>query len=485
MKNKLFLHTPALFLICAVITTVPLVFGAVHPIVLSVYVFILLFVVGSWVVLNGSLESFAGLFSFGVLVPLVLVLYLILQTVPIPLSWLEIVSPNRAHRVEAVNRIAGAHILFAPISENSVIGFYRSFFLVSLMIYFFALKKLISSDTRAFIFIFYCVVGVGIFEALYGLVQFVKPQLGILWLPLTAGRAAHGSIIYKNQYASLLNMIWPVAVGGIAAIAASRAASPGNSTGTRKRRDAIDKMADNQLITPVLFAAVSVIILAVLFSLSRGGILTLLLVALLLIVMVPFSLRKKIFFLLLVGTIVGTYGALLGFDTIASRFGAISGSGNTRLSLYSASLPLLKDHLWTGIGLGSYNLLSPVYLKGFPVGVHFDRAHNEYLELFIELGLPMAGMLFLWLLVSMARLAFTLRQSAASYLENMPQISIGIGAFCGLVGFFAHGLVDFGWRLPANLIFAVTLAALSVTSMTTPAVSMAKERRATPAEGER
>jgi hypothetical protein len=29
-----------------------------------------------------------------------------------------------------------------------------------------------------------------------------------------------------------------------------------------------------------------------------------------------------------------------------------------------------------------------------------------------------------------------------------------------LVGFLAHGLVDFGWRLPANLVYAATLLAI-------------------------
>jgi hypothetical protein len=38
-------------------------------------------------------------------------------------------------------------------------------------------------------------------------------------------------------------------------------------------------------------------------------------------------------------------------------------------------------------------------------------------------------------------------------------------AFCGIIGFLAHGLVDFGWRLPANVFYAMTLLALCTASL--------------------
>ncbi len=55
---------------------------------------------------------------------------------------------------------------------------------------------------------------VGVFEAVYGLLQAMNPTLGVLWLPrryLIHGLCARGTIIYRNQYAAFLNLCWPMA----------------------------------------------------------------------------------------------------------------------------------------------------------------------------------------------------------------------------------------------------------------------------------
>jgi O-antigen ligase len=209
-------------------------------------------------------------------------------------------------------------------------------------------------------------------------------------------------------------------------------------------------------------------LLAVLFSLSRGGILTMLLVALLLLVILPFSKRWKLGFLALFAVLIAGYGSLLGLDLLFARFGSLDNSGAVRLQLYLASLPMLAEHWLTGIGLGSYTLLSPVYLKGFPAHILFDRVHNEYLELLIELGIPAASLLFIWMLVGMGRLATGLISSTGRQVNDpaaRDRLILGTAAFCGLIGFFIHGMVDFGWRLPANLVYATTLLAICVTSI--------------------
>ncbi len=89
-------------------------------------------------------------------------------------------------------------------------------------------------------------IAVGAIEALYGLLQFVNPSIGILWLKLTGGRAAHGTIIYKNQYASLLNMIWPLAVGGTVMFFVGRQDKRRQGEGRKKTQDLLQKFIINQ-----------------------------------------------------------------------------------------------------------------------------------------------------------------------------------------------------------------------------------------------
>jgi O-antigen ligase len=450
VKTTLSLQRSASYLIYGIVTTIPLIFGAVHPIVLGCYVFVMLVGLGGWLLLNQS-EGGADLFSLWSVVPVILIVYLILQSLPLPFEWVEIVSPSRAERVRIVNELAGTDQQRITLSDNGIVGLYRSFSLLALMCYYFGLKKLLAQDQKYTVILVHCLVVVGAFEALYGLVQFVSPHIGILWLSIKS-RAAHGTIIYKNQYASLLNMIWPLAVASGAIYFAKN-------------------KKDSRFRSLSQFFAAGMMVLAVLFSLSRGGILAMGLVALLLVVTLPFPRIKKIFSLALFVLFIGGYGAMMGLDTVVTRFDSLGSSGTHRIDIYLSSLPMLMDHWLTGIGVGSYTLLSPVYLKGFPVNIHYDRVHNEYLEVMIELGIPMAIFLFGWLLAGMVRIGIALTSPKLRSELGFNRIALGSAAFCGLIGFLVHGVADFGWRLPVNLVYGVTLFAIAICSLSPEAPS--------------
>lgn len=463
MKTKRTLQRPAAYLVYGIIITIPLIFGAVHPIVLGCYVFVMLAGLGGWLLLNpasGRCQSP----SFSTVVPVILITYLLLQSIPIPLDWLAWLSPERATRVRMVNDLADAGLQYISLSEKGPIGFYRSFFLLAVILYYFSIKRLIVVREKFQDTLIYCLVGVGVFEAVYGLIQFINPHIGILWLA-NPERAAHGTIIYKNQYASLLNMIWPLALAsGILSYVGKRKKYSGKSR-RHKVVEKIDDFSTTKLQSPLMIFAAGTMILAILFSLSRGGILAMALVALLLLVILPFSKAAKIWCLALFACLIIGFGALLDLDAIVSRFGSLDNSGANRLQIYIGSLPMLWDHWLTGIGLGSYELLSPLYLKGFPANKLFDRVHNEYLELLIELGIPMASLLFAWILVGMLKLLALLVFIKKQGHGQLNRRIWGAAAFCGLVGFLVHGLADFGWQLPVNLVYCATLLAICVCNL--------------------
>lgn len=452
------------FFLCAIICTISLFFGAVHPIVQSVYSAAMLVGCGGWLLFPSQPEEMPvrNWSCFWGFIPIVLICFLLLQRLPLPIGVVEQLSPLRAERIAMVNQLAGTHVTRIPLSYNNLSGMTQIVFFFALLLYYAALKKCITAHARCFALVVWCLIGVGVVEALYGLMQFAQPHIGILWLPLTAGRAAHGTIIYKNQYASLLNMLWPMTLAG------SIFYSMGNSSGAinpQKRevfQDIIHFTATAKLQTFLLFLATVIICLAELFSLSRGGILTMLFLMLFLIIVFPFSGRKKAifltcFFLLLVG-----YTSLVGMNTLWARLDSISEAGNNiRFSVYRLSLPIIREHWLTGTGLGSYTLLSPLYLKGFPVHVHFDRVHNEYIELFIELGIPMATLLFVWIMAGMIRLLRAIVALKKRTKQDQQAVVLAIAAFAGIFGFLVHGCIDFGWRLPANLVYVVTLLAIA------------------------
>lgn len=443
------------------LATVPLVFGAIHPIVQALYVGVVLVGVGGGL-LFVPLARPLGPGDRSWLLPVVLLLvFTVLQSLPLPLSWVEIFSPARAARVEAVNLLAQGGQGFIALSDQRLLSLQQTILFLALLMYYLVLKSLLHADQGFLKTLVLTLTLLGVFEALYGLLQFLQPRTGILWLPATSPGAASGTIIYKNQYATLLNMCWPLSLA--AAVFYGQKFRPhGRAKSFLQRfRQRIGDLSEIKKEVPLLFFAAVIMLLAVLFSLSRGGIIAMLIILFLLSLSLPITRKSKIltsafllFFLL-------GYGMILGLDTVLDRFNTIGDSGGTRFGLYLASLPMLFDHWLTGIGLGSYTLLSPVYLKGFPAGVHFNQAHNEYLELAIELGLPAAVLLFGWLGTALfvAGKKLSLQASDPLTVLRLPAY-IGCAAFCGLVGFFVHGLADFGWRLPANLFLAVTLAAM-------------------------
>jgi len=446
-----------------VVVTVPLLFGAVHPIVQGAYVAVILVGLGGWLLWSLPSLSVADLSWRRLAVPAILILYAALQALPLPLGLVAIVSPARAERVAMVNSLAGTGQTLAPLGENGIIGLQTAIFLLALVILFIALAVLLRRHAGFPLLLLGGIAAVGLVEGLYGLMQVMNPRVGLLWLAVTSPEAAHGTIIYKNQYAALLNLCWPLAVaGGLISFtrpAAPAGAAPAGLAALCRRTSRFLSQLKPQV--PIFLFAAGVMLLAVLFSLSRGGILAMLTVSVLLNTLLPLSRRTRLLATLGIVAFIAVYGSMLGMDGIVDRFGTIEDYPREfRLQIYQASLPLLFDHWLTGIGVDAYKLLSGVYLKEFPENVLFDRAHNEYLETALELGLPMAALFLCWLVAGLWSIGRRLAATGAAGEATRKARIVGTAAFCALLGFLVHGLVDFGWRLPANAVYVVTLLAL-------------------------
>lgn len=448
-------------LVFFLLATLPLIFGAVHPIVQGVYTLLILVGLGGWFLYALPELSWTDGPRYWLIVPLVLIVYTALQSLPLPLSVVSLLSPVRAARIAMVNTLAQTSVTTASLSDNGIAGLRETIFVFSLLLYYLVLTTLLRRNKKMVSGLLYVIAGVGLFEGLYGLLQVMNPHMGILWLPVTSKGAAHGTIIYKNQYASLLNMCWPLALaGGILFLNSLK-----DMTEKKTRKGTFKTLflflSQLNIQVPLFFFSAGIMILAVVFSFSRGGILTMLLLIVFLNIFMPCSRKIKLILTLLLIFFLAGYGSLLGIDGVINRFSTIDSSGLNRLHIYLSSLPLLFDHWLTGIGLGSFKLLSGVYLKGFPENLLFDRVHNDYIELAIEIGLPMALLFLVWLLSGILLAGKKLVQKSRTiHQEGRMSILVGSAAFCSLLGFLIHGLVDFGWRLPANALYAVTLVAL-------------------------
>lgn len=133
----------------------------------------------------------------------------------------------------------------------------------------------------------------------------------------------------------------------------------------------------------------------------------------------------------------------------------------SRLLIWTASIVLIGDHLYTGVGPGQFPLvLNAAFAQlASSVAPHIPHAHNYVLQALLDVGLP--GVALLGALVSVA--AKRLVAAAQPPTERSHRLlAIGLGG--SLAGYFVFGLTDtiaLGARggFPFWLVLGLALAA--------------------------
>jgi O-antigen ligase len=141
------------------------------------------------------------------------------------------------------------------------------------------------------------------------------------------------------------------------------------------------------------------------------------------------------------------------------RFDLLAQNIPGRSRIWQDSLSIVQDHLFLGTGLDSFLDLFRLYQTHLSESKWICHAHSDYLELTTELGVPVAGglVIFGW--------GYWLRQAWQVFyrtrLEQGPELILAAGALAGAAAFFAHGLVEFNWQIPANQFYFVIMLVLA------------------------
>ncbi len=112
-----------------------------------------------------------------------------------------------------------------------------------------------------------------------------------------------------------------------------------------------------------------------------------------------------------------------------------------RMAGYDIALRAIASNPWLGFGLGSFDSAFRIYRDPM-LKEWFQHAHNDYIEMALELGIPAALMLMtaIGLMVAVClRGARTRRRQ-----ETYPILALGASATVGL-----HACVDFSLHIPA------------------------------------
>jgi len=377
-----------------------------------------------------------------VLVLAVIVGVPLLQLVPLPAGLTALLSPNRGLFAAQLLSPFSPPPAYVALSLNP----HATQAAVSKLIAYalaFLIAQRLAVRGRGSILLRTLVI-VGLFEACYGLVQYLADWQYIFTYRKVFGTDnATGTYINRNHFAGLLEMVLPFVLAG----ALFRRPQRAELGVKRKLLAAISSESSSRLLSQAMFFAV--LCLALVFSRSRMGIAAG--VSGLLLVGGLHVLRRRrrsaVALLLVLLLIPACYAFWIGTDAVISRFEVLIHPGameRDRLPIWRDSLGAIRDFKWLGTGLGTYEWAVGHYQTGF-LDYRYEHAHSDYLEFATEIGVPAALLLFggLWVLIVRAgRTAVRSSHRSAAILAA--------GSAGALAAILLHSVTDFNLQIPAN-----------------------------------
>ena len=370
--------------------------------------------------------------------------------IPFPHAVLSLLSPTRSETLSKAWALTGSTSSLETISYLPKNAFAWWMFLLSLLLFFSVLRSL-CSERKMLKRLVFVMIGIGVIEAVYGLIQALVPSMGVLWVDYVQDYlgTARGTFINRNNFAAFIEMVWPLALGLTLAMT-GRVTSLKEALGS----DRLNRQA-------LMALSIIVFLLALIFTRSRAGIISGLIGFLAFSIMAQTGMKAMALQtrVLLGGIILllCIYTMTIGVAPIMQRFLTLGGDSGSRVDIWRNSLPIIKDHS-LGIGLRNYENVFPVYNQSLTSDKMVNHAHNDYLQLLIETGwigffAIMSGFI-IFLLKSTRRI----RQ--LNFRKDPFRSYLAVGAFSGLISMTVHSLFDFNLQIPANCLYVVVLMAI-------------------------
>jgi O-antigen ligase len=402
-------------------------------------------------VLNVPNVVVAFLFLF-----LLLVLF---QLLPLPSGLIKILSPKTYALRQSLSisnfelstlsfepSVSGFPLSFVPFLTQ--IEFFKWLTLIGLFIFLLHWKPL-EQGNRTTKRLMVAVMMVGVLESLYGMFEFFSGHRHILHLETeTLVSSVTGTFINRNYLAGYLLMVIPVSIGFLFS---REVVQENRYGGWRERLSSLDGK------TLLIGFSVIVMILGLIFTASRMGILSLLL---------SFSLVSFLFrnpekgkkfskTAVLIFGLALLWAAWIGLDAVISRFFSVSEGFEGRWKIWVNTFQIFKDFPIIGSGLGTFMYVFPVY-RSFHIRGLVTHAENDFLQLLSEVGLIGVGLLFLVFIFLFFRAILAIR----SFHSGDSNKYIAIGGLVGILALMFHSLVERNIQVPANAFLYTVLWAI-------------------------
>ncbi len=283
------------------------------------------------------------------------------------------------------------------------------------------------------------------FYAFYGLFRFAFRWEKILWFDVESEGYLTSAFINRNSAATYFGL---ASVAGAAVLLRQIRRERFGQEGHSFRYRILSLLAAISARFGVAIVAFILPLTALLMTASRGGILATLtgLAALL----VLSAIRRSS-----TGGGSARFAGLIGIAILsitvfqmsgarfADRLAVTSEQAQSRLNVYETTYQAIKDNALLGTGYGTFQDIYPLYRNEVPYSRFvWDKAHNDYLELMLGLGVPAA-------LVFLLSVAFVLAIVLRGYFRRRRNsIYPGIAVAATIV-LAVHALADFSAQIQA------------------------------------
>jgi putative inorganic carbon (HCO3(-)) transporter len=397
---------------------------------------------------NSSLRTPNSLLPIVVL--FLFLLLILFQMLPFPSGILKVISPKtfelRHQLLTANDQLRMTLLSFFPFITQ--IEFLKWLTLVGLFFFLLRWEPLGESD-RIKSQLILVIMMVGVSESLYGMFEFFSGHQHILHLKMeSVVSSVTGTFINRNYFAGYLLMVIPLSVGFFFS---REAISMDRFGGWRHRLSSLDGK------TLLIGFAIILMILALLFSASRMGILSLLLSFSLISLLFRNPQRGERFSKtsVLIFALAFLWAAWIGLDTVISRFFDVSEGFEERWKIWVNTFQIIKDFPLFGSGLGTFIQVFPMY-RTFHIRGLVTHSENDYLQLTSEIGLLGIGLLILLFFFLFLRAVSGIRSMSHRKSEKY----IGIGGLVGILALMFHSMVERNIQVPANAFLYTFILAL-------------------------
>lgn len=380
------------------------------------------------------------------LTPLLIFLaWMAFQVVPLPRSLVAFISPATASMYEPLLSVGLSPDAFIPLSLHPLSTIQEFFRFSAFAACYFLTVQLLDEPRRmrqTLTLVLTLAAGI----ALYGIVQHYTGNDRIYGFRTFTHKPVFGSFAYKNHFAGYAELLLPLGLATFFYFRHLRirvAMSPANRS-FKPRSLGVG-------VQDLFFLMVScLMVLAVLLSKSRGGV-----ICAFVAVGLLFIIGRRHFRLAGILPIVITLSILVvatgvgrdGLKTVAAGFGANLAkdiaSMNGRVEIWKNSVRMIADFPLTGTGGGTFRAVYPRYVAP-ATGSWAIHAHNEYLETQSNGGLIAS--------LSLAAFLFAFFRATLAMFRNRQDgnaIHLYLGSLAGLAAIFLHCLIELQFRSSA------------------------------------